>query len=800
MTWAGLSALLSHWRRHPVQLATLLIGLALATGLWTGVQAINAEARKSYDEAAAVLGQDTLDRLQRSDGAPIPPETFVRLRRAGWLVSPVVEGDLRAGSVRLRLLGIDPLTAPLAAATLDLTEEGDLTEFLAGTGLLFVDAETGARLPRDLPPLRVSDQIAPGVAITDVTTAWRLLGTDGFSHLLVWPDQPARIPPLEDIAPGLDRVAPAAQSDLSRLTDSFHLNLTAFGLLSFAVGLFIVHAAIGLAFEQRRPAFRTLRALGLPTRRLVALLAAETMAFALIAGLAGVALGYVVAALLLPDVAATLRGLYGAEVSGTLRLDPSWAAAGLGIALLGAGAAAAQSLWRLAHLPILAPAHPRAWAMATSRDLRRQAGLAALLLLAAGILAVFGRGLLAGFATLGALLLGAALFLPYVLNLVLKLGSRIGNTPLSEWVWADTRQQVPGLSLALMAILLALAANIGVGTMVASFRLTFTGWLDQRLASELYVTATTEAQAERLRAFLEPRANAVLPIRSVEARVADAPADIYGIVDHATYRDHWPLLRAAPDVWDRIAANDGALINEQLYRRAGLSLGDTVALPNGWQEDVVGIYSDYGNPAGQVMVGLAALTARYPDVPRLRHAVRIAPDAAPSLAEEIRAEFGLPLSNVVNQEDVKRFSLRVFERTFVVTSALNVLTLGVAAFAMLTSLLTLSTMRLPQLAPVWALGLTRQRLARLEWLRAVLLALLTWLVAVPVGLVLAWVLLAVVNVEAFGWRLPMRVFPTEWLLLALWAALAALLAAALPGRRLARIPPAELLKVFTHER
>lgn len=800
MTWAGLSALLSHWRRHPVQLATLLIGLALATGLWTGVQAINAEARKSYDEAAAVLGQDTLDRLQRSDGAPIPPETFVRLRRAGWLVSPVVEGDLRAGSVRLRLLGIDPLTAPPAAATLDLTEEGDLTEFLAGTGLLFVDAETGARLPRDLPPLRVSDQIAPGVAITDVTTAWRLLATDGFSRLLVWPDQPAGIPPLEDIAPGLDRVAPAAQSDLSRLTDSFHLNLTAFGLLSFAVGLFIVHAAIGLAFEQRRPAFRTLRALGLPTRRLVALLAAETMAFALIAGLAGVALGYVVAALLLPDVAATLRGLYGAEVSGTLRLDPSWAAAGLGIALLGAGAAAAQSLWRLAHLPILAPAHPRAWAMATSRDLRRQAGLAALLLLAAGILAVFGRGLLAGFATLGALLLGAALFLPYVLNLVLKLGSRIGNTPLSEWVWADTRQQVPGLSLALMALLLALAANIGVGTMVASFRLTFTGWLDQRLASELYVTATTEAQAERLRAFLEPRANAVLPIRSVEARVADAPADIYGIVDHATYRDHWPLLRAAPDVWDRIAANDGALINEQLYRRAGLSLGDTVALPNGWQEDVVGIYSDYGNPAGQVMVGLAALTARYPDVPRLRHAVRIAPDAAPSLAEEIRAEFGLPLSNVVNQEDVKRFSLRVFERTFVVTSALNVLTLGVAAFAMLTSLLTLSTMRLPQLAPVWALGLTRQRLARLEWLRAILLALLTWLVAVPVGLVLAWVLLAVVNVEAFGWRLPMRVFPTEWLLLALWAALAALLAAALPGRRLARIPPAELLKVFTHER
>ncbi len=93
-----------------------------------------------------------------------------------------------------------------------------------------------------------------------------------------------------------------------------------------------------------------------------------------------------------------------------------------------------------------------------------------------------------------------------------------------------------------MALLLALAANIGVGTMVSSFRLTFTGWLDQRLASELYVTATSDAEAPALRAFLEPRADAVLPIWNTEARVAGLPAQIYGVADHPTYRDNWPLL------------------------------------------------------------------------------------------------------------------------------------------------------------------------------------------------------------------------------------------------------------------
>ena len=42
--------------------------------------------------------------------------------------------------------------------------------------------------------------------------------------------------------------------------------------------------------------------------------------------------------------------------------------------------------------------------------------------------------------------------------------------------------------------------------------------------------------------------------------------------------------------------------------------------------------------------------------------------------------------------------MEVFERTFLVTSALNILTLGVASFAILMSLLTLADRRIPQLS------------------------------------------------------------------------------------------------------
>ncbi len=799
MTRTGLSALLAHWRRHPLQLATLLIGLALATALWSGVQAINAEARASYDRAAGALGQGSLDRLVSPDGVNMAD--FAALRRAGYAVTPLIEGTLTLGEGRLSLRGIDPLTAPpgLGGAAIAGDPEA-LDGLLSREGLLLMAPETAAAFQDvDLPPRRLSGQVAQGVALTDIATAQRLLGLDQLTVLVIAPEQPFGLPAIES-ATALTRIEGQSGGDLSRLTESFHLNLTAFGLLSFAVGLFIVQSAIGLAFEQRRATFRTLRALGLPLSRLMALLAAELSVIALIAGLIGIALGYAIAAALLPGVAGTLRGLYGADVSGQLSFDPLWALSALAIALLGAGLAGAQALWRVSRMPLLAPARPRAWAMANARALRVQAGLAAGLLAASLALGIAGDGLIAAFACLAALLIGAALALPPLLIGALRVLAPLARGPIGGWLLADARQQVPALSLALMALLLALAANIGVGTMVGSFRTTFTGWLDQRLAAELYVTARTPAEARAIRDAVTPEVDAILPVWSVDVTVADQPAEIFGVVDHPTYRDNWPLLDSVPDVWDRIAQGDAVLVNEQLYRREDLALGDPLAITPDWTLPVAGVYSDYGNPAGQLITGIDALDQRFPDRPRLRFALRVAPERVSALATSLRDDFDLPASNVIDQAQVKALSLRIFDQTFLVSGALNVLTLGVAGFAILTSLLTLSTLRLPQLAPVWALGLTPARLGRLEIARTALLALLTWAIALPVGLALAWVLLAIVNVEAFGWRLPMALFPAQWLWLALAALAAAILACLWPVYRLMRLPPSHLLRVFANDR
>lgn len=796
MLYTALLSLTSHWRRHPGQFAMLALGLALATALWSGVQAINAEARSAYDRAAATLGQDQIARLERPDGQPIDPAEYVALRAAGYLVSPVISGEVRDANGRLRLLGIDPLTLPPDAQGPALDEGLDLVGFFTAPGLLLMAATTAnGPLPADLPPVQISETVPPAAAITDISTAARLLGQTGPSYLLVNPVQPLGLPPLTE-STTLTLRAPESGTDIARLTDSFHLNLAAFGFLSFGVGLFIVHAAIGLAFEQRRAIVRTLRALGTPLRTILLALSLELAVIALLAGVIGVAMGYVVAASLMPGVAGTLRGLYGAEIAGVLQFSPYWALSGLFITFIGTAAAAIQAMIRTARMPLLAPAMPRAWAQASGRMIRLQA-LAALGLFAlSGALALSGAGLIAAFGCLACLLIGAALALPALMTGALSLIRPKGA--FAEWVVADTRQQIPGLSLALMALLLALSANIGVSTMVGSFRATFLGWLDQRLASELYVTAATPDEAQILMAALAPEVDAILPIVSTPLRLFDQPAELFGVIDHTTYRAAWPFLSQAPDPWGQLATGDAILVNEQMARREGLSVGDVVDIAGGLP--IVGIYSDYGNPSGQAIVSLTRLSEMFPNLRARRFAIRVAPEAAPAIATLLREDFGLPPDAVTNQAQVKAFSVAVFDQTFRVTGALNVLTLGVAGIALLTSLLTLANLRLPQLAPIWAIGASRAQLAWVEMARSLILAAITFLAALPLGLALAWVLLALVNVEAFGWRLPMRLFPGDWLILGLLALLAAGLAALGPTLRLARIPPARLTQVFAQER
>ncbi|UGY07094.1 ABC transporter permease [Bradyrhizobium quebecense] len=800
-----------------MQLATLLIGLISATALWSGVQALNQQARIAYDRAAATFGGARTAILVSRDSATFPQKLFVDLRRAGWPVSPMLEGRVQIDGRSLRLLGVEPVTLPSEVGNAPAVGRGSLLSFVTPPGEMLVAGETlrdlglkeGERPQANgtsLPPLRVQAELAPGALVVDIGIAQDILKMPGLvSRLLVGKSKTPRAT-LESVAgEKLRLVEPSAESDLERLTDSFHLNLTAFGLLSFFVGLFIVNSAIGLAFEQRLPMLRTLRACGVSARLLNTVLVIELVSLALVAGLIGLVCGYFIAAALLPDVAASLRGLYGAQIPGQLSLKPVWWFAGIAISILGALAAAAASLVKAIRMPVLATAQPQAWQQAQRRWLMFQSAAALAVFAVAAALIQFGDSLIAGFAVLAALMLGAALILPMVLQIALAFGQRSARAPVGIWFWADSRQQLSGLSLALMALLLALAVNVGVSTMVESFSRTFLVWLDGRLAADVYVSASSDQQAKEIKAWLRdrPEVAAILPGGRADTQLGGAPVEVLGLPDHATYRDNWPLLESTSNAWVRLRPGDTCLVSEQLSRRMKLALGDHIEVPasgGNWPLEIVGIYADYGNPKGQIAVNFAALTRRFPQTPQTRIGLRVAPDHIAPLIAALQEKFGLDDRNIADQATMKRESKRVFNRTFSVTAALNAFTLGVAGIALLTSLLTLANSRLPQLAPLWAIGLTRRRLAALELLKTMAVALITALFALPLGLLVAWCLLAIVNVKAFGWRLPFQVFPLQLIELLAVALAAAFCAAALPVARLARMQPASLIRIFVNER
>ena len=813
----ALLALLSHWRRHRVQCFSIFTGLWLATALWTGVQALNSQARSDYARASAVLAGPLQAQLLPRQGERFDQALYVQLRRQGWAVSPVLEGRLRlpgepARSVRL--IGIEPLSLPPTSSIAGVQPQAfDLQAFIGSPGQAWVGPDTLRQLKVNvgqqaydsdgqlLPPLVLQPELAPGVIVVDIGHAQALLQAPGQLSRLLVAASPGPLP--ADIAAALELQPRQDDGGLQRLTDSFHLNLTALGLLAFVVGLFIAHAAIGLALEQRRGLIRNLRACGVSLNILLCALGLELGLFALLGGLAGVASGYVLAAWLLPDVAASLRGLYGAQVAGTLSLPAGWWLTGLLVSVLGALLAGLSSVLRAARLPLLALAQPQAWRLAQGPWLKRQVSVAGLLLLLALGCGLLGDSLPSAFGMLAALLLAAALLLPALLEQALVLLGRYCRRPLAQWFVADSRQQLPALSLALMALLLALAASVGVGSMTEGFRKTFVSWLDQRLSADLYVTPRDTAQGLQIAEWLgqQPAVSVVLPGWRVEMQLRGWPVQAQGIADHALYRTRWPLLEHQPHAWEQLAKGQAVMLSEQLARRLKLHLGDSLRLPSSLSSalGVVGIYADYGNPKGHILVNANVLREYWPDAALTGLSVDLHPEQGATLKAELQQRYNLDDSRVVEQVRLKRWSTDVFNRTFAATAALNSLTLGVAGVALFINLLTLGQARLGQLAPLWALGVRRAQLTWLSLGQALMLSSFTVVLAIPLGVLLAWCLVAVVNVQAFGWRLPLHVFPAQLLQLAMLGLFTSLLACAWPLWQLARRQPRELLRPFADE-
>jgi putative ABC transport system permease protein len=176
--------------------------------------------------------------------------------------------------------------------------------------------------------------------------------------------------------------------------------------------------------------------------------------------------------------------------------------------------------------------------------------------------------------------------------------------------------------------------------------------------------------------------------------------------------------------------------------------------------------------------------------------VILRPDAdLDAVAAELRAQLAdYPQIQVHPSSALREGALVVFERTFAITTAMQLITTLVAFIGVLSSLLALQMEKAREIGILRALGLTVAEMRRLTLWETGLLGAAAGFLALPTGYILAWILVFIINQRSFGWTLQMVAEPGPFAQAFLLAIGAALLAAIYPAWRLSRVQAAEALR------
>jgi putative ABC transport system permease protein len=264
----------------------------------------------------------------------------------------------------------------------------------------------------------------------------------------------------------------------------------------------------------------------------------------------------------------------------------------------------------------------------------------------------------------------------------------------------------------------------------------------------------------------------------------------------APSRRGFALLSGAASAWEHFA-NGAVLVSEPLAYHLGLAPGASLELPTPGGPLVVrvaAVFRDYASEHGRIFldeavyrqywpeqqVNTLALFARAAGVEKMRRDV-----------SELAARHAIVLTPAAAILDE---SMAVFDRTFRVTEVLRAVSLVVAFIGVLSALMALQLERGKEYAVLRALGLTRGQIAGLISGESLLIGLVAGCVAIPTGLLMAWVLIQSVQRRAFGWTMPFSVDSSLLLQTLLVGLLAAGLAAIYPAWRSAQRDPAPQLR------
>ncbi|HKI01326.1 MAG TPA: FtsX-like permease family protein [Thermoanaerobaculia bacterium] len=843
--------------RHPWQFGLAVLGVALGVAVVVSIDLANASASRAFTlSTEAVTGRATHQVAGGPGG--IPDAAFRRLVLEAGIerAAPVVEAYVRVPaqpgkpSQMLHLLGVDPFSEAPFRAYLSGTPGGsgrdlgsvDLGPLLTrpGAGVLaagtaadlgikagesFAVRAGGARKRVELagtldPEDENTRRAIADLLVMDIAAAQELLGRTGTLDRidLIVPDGPEGQRQLARAAAVLPRgaqILPAAGRTRTTedMTRAFRLNLEALSMLALVCGLFLIYNTMTFSVVQRRGLIGTLRTLGVTRREIFSLVLGEALVVALLGTAAGLGAGVLLGRGLVRLVTQTINDLYFVVSVRELSIPASTllegAAIGIGATLLAALVPAIEAT----------QASPRAALTRSSLETRLRRALprataigVGLLMLGGVVLAIPGGHLGPSFAGLFAVILGCALLAPGATVLLMRLLRRPMGALLGILGRMATGGVVASLSrtaVAIAALVIAVSVTVGVGVMIDSFRQTVVRWLENSLQADVYASVPSRAggfSGGELAPEVARRAAAVPGvlraslIRRVELPSPKGPVRLVVIGTDDQGIHAFELKDGRPDeVWPKFQRGGEVLVSEPFAYRTGVGRGGTVRLrtERGDRDFLVaGVYYDYASDRGIVLMSRATYLRHWNDRALSGFSLDLAPGADPDrvvdlLRKTVGAERALAIQST---RSLKKLSLEIFDRTFLITGVLRLLAGLVAFIGVLSSLMALQLERARELGVLRANGLTPGQVWQLVTSQTGLMGLAAGLLSMPVGLALAAIMIYVVNRRSFGWTIRMEVSPGVLLQALLLALAAALLAGVYPAFKMARTSPALALR------
>ena len=249
-----------------------------------------------------------------------------------------------------------------------------------------------------------------------------------------------------------------------------------------------------------------------------------------------------------------------------------------------------------------------------------------------------------------------------------------------------------------------------------------------------------------------------------------------------------------------IFARQNGLVPESAAQDRGLTVTmDTLDGPRIFR--VAGIFRDFFMGGGRAVVSRETMKTLWGKDEITAMQVFLSPgagDTSLAIAEtmaRIRKVSADPARLRIRSGPViKSRILAVFDNTFLITTALQLLTALVALTGIINSVMALILERSREIGILRACGAEPAQVRTLVLWECGVAGFMAGLLSLPLGLLLSWVLVDVVNFRAFGWTYDIRIAPATLALALGFSTLAAVGAGLVPAVKAARIPVARALR------